>query len=416
MVSIMSKENDENKTPEDESEGSSTPKWVVTALIVVATLLTVATAVNIWVEKQLLDTDEWVEASGDLLEDDDVRNAVATYVVDELYDAVDLEAELGARLPDSAGRIAGLLSSALRQPATNGVERLLATEKAQAKWEDINRTTHEKLVQVLKDDFGPALSTSEGMVTLELRPLVEQVGEEYGLEGRVLERLPEDTGQIVLFESDELETAQSLVRLVERLSAVLFVLIVVLYGLAIYLAGDRRREVIRQVGVALIIASLVVLTGLRIGGRTAESALGDTEQQRNLVGVVTDTTTELLRDLAIAGVVYGLIIVGFAFILGASPVAAWLRRLLAPALVGRPVATLAWAMVILLIVLYLLPNEPFDTWWRGAAFLAIFAGALGMLRQRVVAEFPDARITDTWEVLRAGVGGKADSSADQPVG
>lgn len=91
-------------------------------------MLGVVSGLSVWVKRQLLDTDEWVTAADKLLADDDVRDLLATYLVDELYEAVDVAEEVSARLPEDLEGLGGLLAAGLRDPATDGVNRLLETE------------------------------------------------------------------------------------------------------------------------------------------------------------------------------------------------------------------------------------------------------------------------------------------------
>ena len=70
---------------------------VVPVLIVVASLLAVLSATSVWVRRQALDTDAWVNASSDMLANKDVQALLATYVVDQLYQNVDVAGALAIR-------------------------------------------------------------------------------------------------------------------------------------------------------------------------------------------------------------------------------------------------------------------------------------------------------------------------------
>jgi hypothetical protein len=398
------KSSDTDIDDETSSGGRDTPRWVIHSLIVLASIVAVASMMNVWLDRQVLDTDKWVDASDELLADEDVRNVLSAYLVDELYESVDVAEELETKLPENLDGLAGPLAAALRAPATNAVDRLLGSEAVAAVWSELNRSSHETLVRVLKDETGPGLSTADGKVTLELGELVRKVGEDFGLSEDVLDKLPEDAGRVIIAESDELATAQDVVRVVQVLSLVFFFLVLFLYGLAIWLAGPRRRAAIMEVGVALALSSTAVLVFLRIARRAVESASADTADVQAAAVAVTAIGTQLLRDMALAGLLYGLVIAGFAGLLGSSRFATWLRELLAPVLVGKPVGSWLSAIGLLLLLLYVLPGEQLQPWWRGVVFIALFAAALGSLRQQLAKEFPDASLTDSWDVLTSGIG------------
>ena len=176
--------------------GRRAPGWVIHALIVFATVIGVVSGLNVWVERQLLDTNEWVNVADELLADDEVRALLASYLVDELYEAVDVADELSTRLPEDLDGLGGLLAAALRDPATDGVNRLLEADLVRGLWSEAHDTAHGTLVNILKDETGPA---------------VKQVGMEFGLSSDVLDKLPEDIGRVTIIESEELAAAQDAV-------------------------------------------------------------------------------------------------------------------------------------------------------------------------------------------------------------
>lgn len=293
-------------------------RWLVRGLVVVATIIAVVSALNSWVERQVLDTDGWVTLSDDLLEDDEVRAALSAFLVDELYRDMDVSGELETQLPEQLQGLAGPISAALRDPATNTVDRLLGTEAVLNTWTAVNRTAHEAFSRVLRDETRPGLSTADGTVTLDLAEVVQTLGEQLGLSGDLLDRLPDDAGQVTVFESNQLDAAQRYVKVIDALSIFLFLLVIAMYALAVFLAQGRRRETLRNVGWALAFGGLVVLVARRISIRVAVEALADTPDQRGPVDAVAVIGTELLRSLAWAGIAYGIVVVLYATLAGST--------------------------------------------------------------------------------------------------
>jgi hypothetical protein len=56
----------------------------VGTLLVLGTLFWTGFGLALWVQRQALDSDEWVETSGALLENEAIRNALGVYLVDTL--------------------------------------------------------------------------------------------------------------------------------------------------------------------------------------------------------------------------------------------------------------------------------------------------------------------------------------------
>ena len=55
------------------------------ALIVLAALVLLVSSLTVWVKRQALDSDAWADASASLLDDPEIRSAVAVFLVDQLY-------------------------------------------------------------------------------------------------------------------------------------------------------------------------------------------------------------------------------------------------------------------------------------------------------------------------------------------
>src|SRR3954463_8002245 len=106
-------------------------RTLVWTLIVLASLIGLASILTTWVHRQMLDNQSWKDASARLIEDPEVQNAVSVYLVNELYANVDLSSGLGQRLPDTLKPLAPSVAAALQEPATTAVNRLLDAPRVQ---------------------------------------------------------------------------------------------------------------------------------------------------------------------------------------------------------------------------------------------------------------------------------------------
>src|SRR3954447_14661287 len=213
---------------------------LVWALVVVAALIGLGSILAAWVHRQMLDEQAWRQASADLIENQRVREALSVYLVNELYDNVDVSAVLAQELPTGLQGLAPTAAGALRQPATDAVNRLLDAPRVQALFVDASSLAQSKLVNVLENDTGDGISTGDGTVTLDLGAVVQQLGTDLGLPASALARIPPDTGVITVMRSDQLSAAQTAVQAVRVLSTLLLVLVLGMYALAIYLARGAR--------------------------------------------------------------------------------------------------------------------------------------------------------------------------------
>jgi hypothetical protein len=209
---------------------------LVWGLIVLALVVLIVASLTVWVRRQALNTDAWTKTSSSLLQDEQIRAALAVYLVDQLYARGDIEGRLAANLPAGLQGLAAPFAGAIRGPAQQTAEAFLGRPRVQTAWEDANRLAHERLLAVLNGHPRDNVSTANGDVTLDLRPMVVSVGGEMGLGQALDSSLPADAGQITILKSNELKNAQRAVKGVKALSWVFGVAAFVLWG---WLSGSR---------------------------------------------------------------------------------------------------------------------------------------------------------------------------------
>jgi hypothetical protein len=71
--------------------------WVPWALVVLAAVVALVSALNIWVKRQALSDTSWANASSQLLENEKVRSALSIYLVNQIYENVDVAQALEQR-------------------------------------------------------------------------------------------------------------------------------------------------------------------------------------------------------------------------------------------------------------------------------------------------------------------------------
>ena len=364
-------------------------KIAVWALIVVASVIGLVAAHTIWVQRQLLDDNAWNKASTQIITNTEVQAALSTFLVNQLYNNVDVEQALEQRLPSNAKALAGPLASALRQPATNTAEFILARPRFQDIWIRTLSVAHDKLVNVLENKTGQGISTGNGVVTVNLHDLVQGLADDLGLPGAVIDRLPKDAGVITVMRSDQLAAAQKGVRLLKIVSAWLAILVLALFALAVYLARGARRSTLRNVGWAFVVVGLLVLVirrwlGNYLVDRLASEAYGHT------VHVVYLIETSILGQIGGALVAYGIVIILGAVLAGPTRWATTVRGWFAPVLNHRPgIVAFGIAFVYLLIVLWG-PTHTLRQWWGIILLAGLLALGVWALRRQTLEEFPDA--------------------------
>src|SRR3954454_5709458 len=136
-------------------------------LVALGTLAAFLAVVALWVNRQVMDTDNWTDASSQMLQDKAIRTALSGYMVDQLYANVDVAAEIRTALPPRAQPLAGPAAGAVRSLAERGADELLQRPRVQGLWEQSNRAAHATFLKIVKGG-GEGVSTDNGVVKLDL--------------------------------------------------------------------------------------------------------------------------------------------------------------------------------------------------------------------------------------------------------
>jgi hypothetical protein len=357
-----------------------------TGLVIAGTVVTLLAIFSIWANRQLLNTDNWVSTSDRLLTNEKVDERLANYLAEEVFTGERLEAKLEEALPPKLTPLASVVAGGLHGLAPQIAERLLEAPKVQALWSDANRKAHEELLEVL-DGGGTTVSTANGTVTLDLKPIVETLGERVGA-AELGEQLPVGAGRLTIIHSDELEAAQKGVKLLRHLPIVLTLLALVLFGLAVWFGGPRRREALRAVGIGFFVAGAIVLLLRSLGGHYVVDALAQQDSGKPAFDEVWGIGTSLLADVARSTLSFGVLVFLAAWLAGPTKVATRLRTEAAPYV--RANAWVAYGAAAALFVV-LVAWAPVDAFRRplGALILAVLlAAGTALLTRQILHESP----------------------------
>jgi hypothetical protein len=318
----------------------------VNLLVVLAVLSTFISTVAVWAHQVLLDTDAWVRTVGPLVEDEEVTDAVAQYLVEQVYVLIDVEGMAADALPERASFLAGPLTSATQQFLTDQVAALLRTDQFETFWVEANRRAHEQAVRLLRGESG-VVTINEGQVTMNLLPLLsgalqqlDEIGvfpddvtvpvvtrempaaeavaafeDAFGID------LRDDFAQITVYNSDTLAQAQDAVALFDKAVVASLVVTVVLVIAAIALARPRRRTVL-QLSLGIVAGFIVAWLAIEVATNEVLGLISD-DVNRGAATRVVDGILSNLRGVTrlVSGVAIGATLV--AFLTGDSP---WARR------------------------------------------------------------------------------------------
>jgi hypothetical protein len=286
---------------------------VLTPIVVVlAILLFAVTVPGAWSRRTVLNTNRYVELVGPLAQDPAVQAVLADRTTARVMDLLDVPSLIDQVFPERATFLAGPLAEAIEGFVHDQVLRVFQSDAFATIWTEANRFVHSRVLLVL-DGEGETISTAEGKVLLNLLPLVNLAlvqieGAASGLLGRDVDLppiqantvpeeaisrleaafgrdLPDDFGQIPVYDSEELAALQNTVRLFERVVIFAVILVLLLIALALWLSPRKRRTLVQlMAGFAIVLvierrlaiaATQEVLDRMRPETRAAGEAFTD---------------------------------------------------------------------------------------------------------------------------------------------
>jgi len=371
--------------PDAKHERLAWRTWVPWAIVVLAAVIALVAALNVWVKRQALDTNNWTNASAQLLEDERIRSAISVYLVNQLYANVNVSQELQQELPPAVKPLAPQIALGLQQVAIRATDTLLARPRIQQLWRNANRRAHKLLIALL-DGKHNVLQSSGGNVVLNLQPILQQLEQQTGIGSKLQGKLPQDAGKITILKGNQLGAARTTVKVIRVLSYFLFFLVIALYGLAIYLGRDRRK-ILLGAGVSILLVGLLVLVVRRFAGNYLVDQLTSNPDAKSAVSATWAIGTELLRNVGENAIIYGLVVIFAAVIAGPSRAARWVRRVSAPTMRNHPVVLYGLVTLVLILVLLAGPTDAQRIYPLLVLFVLAYVGT-EVLRRQTIREFP----------------------------
>jgi Short C-terminal domain len=395
----------------------------VRILVVAASVLAFLAIFTSWIDRQALDTNEWVDTSGRLLEDKAISDAVATYSVDQLYANVDVTRLIKQRLPDNLQQAASPVSAGVREVATRATKRAFQSGRVQSLWQNANRVAHTQLVAILEDKSN-AVSSQNGKVVLDLQPIIYQLADRLGFKKQVVHtinkgeetgRLKPGFGQLEIADSDQLDTAQTFTKILKGLAWLFSIGSLLLFAVAVWLARGRYWMIVFGYGLGLIAAGLAAIAVRSALKGPVVDSLAKTEEAKVPAEHAWDISTSLLHSIASSVIVFGVLFVVASFLASPANAAVSIRQALAPTLRDRP--AIVWSAFATLALLAVIVWPPSGTRQVVLTLLLIvLAGAgLAALSRDSRREFPNAQRGD-WVAGMRQRARQASSAAGHRIG
>jgi hypothetical protein len=291
-----------------------------------------------WAHDEVSDTDRYVETVAPLASDPAVQKAMVDRITREIFtrldveavtkEAVDALAEQG--LPPQAATtlsaLSGTLASSIESFVTDKVRNFVESPEFADAWVAANREAHTQMVAVLTGKDTEKVTITDNAVQVNLAAVINAVKARLVARGFDLAaRLPEVNAKFTVFESADLTKAQTAFRLLSSAARVLPFLSILLAGLGVFVARERRRALM-WVGIAFAVSMLLLGVSLNAARAVYLDAVPADQLSPAAAASIYDQLVQFIRLNLRAVLVVALAVAVGAWLSGRSSGAVATRR------------------------------------------------------------------------------------------
>jgi hypothetical protein len=185
------------------------------------------------------------------------------------------------------------------------------------------------------DDKNQFVQTDGGKVVLDLRPIMIELGDQVVVIGRLAEKLPDSAGKITIVDESQLETAQTITRILRTVANWMWLVALAVAALAIWLARGRRRIELRALAIGVLLVGLLMLAVRRVAGGYLVDQLAKDDSVKPAVQDAWSILTQTLSDRAWVWITLGVVLLVGVWFVGDTRRARQARRAAQPILEDR---------------------------------------------------------------------------------
>ena len=316
-------------------------------LAVVATLLLIVAALAIWIDRVALDTDTWTETSTQLLTDPAIAVPLSDVIASKVETQLQVEDQVREFLPDRADPLAPAIAAAVNDVVERTVMKVLEAPRTEAAWERIMRGVHSQAIAVIDGQTRGA--QPDGSIAIDLAPIIADAAARVGVSGDRIAALPPDAGLVTIVPSGRLDNVRALVHTLRILSTWLGLVCFLLYAAAIWLAADRRRQLL-WIGIGLVVAAVVIAAARAAVGGYLPGAIATTPDGEGAVRAAWRIVSDPLGDIVVTLGALGVLVVLAAALAGPGRRERAARAAIGPWLRDPRKAFGGLALVLLLLI------------------------------------------------------------------
>lgn len=271
-----------------------------------------------WTARTLVETDRYTEATKSLIQKPAVQKAIADKTTERIFAQINTEQLLEESLPPRVKFAAPTLSQQIENFTNKKAREITASERFQTVWVNTNANAHKRLITGLRDYKG------DGTINISdvYNRLTDRL-KDTKLSFLQNVRLPSSIGSIKVLDAPWLKQAHWLVVNLQTLRIVTIALFLVLTGLIVAVARQRRRVVVR-LGLFYAVLMFTTLVSVRIARAVAVAQVDPIYQQ-----AATEAYQAILNPFVIQTatlMTLGIVIALIAWLIGPSKLAQKIKQ------------------------------------------------------------------------------------------
>jgi len=237
-----------------------TGRRIAVALLIIlgCIALTLANFSN-WARDTLIDTDSFVAAIGPMSQNPVIVDAFSDAIVEGVSEELGITPLERPSVLVRLGILDQPLVEKVQELISEAISTVILSDEFNEIWVRAIEIIHDSLVIVLSGD-SPYIYAEEGIVYLDFSELLDEILNLLGLKNISLFEPGADVLQFALVESDSLAEVQRVLRMLDRIAFLSFVIMILCFGGAVALSMRRRRTIITMgIGIAVVMLISLVL-------------------------------------------------------------------------------------------------------------------------------------------------------------
>ena len=286
--------------------------------LTVSLLILIPAGLLVWLNRTVMDPQRYIQTVGPIIDEPAVQAAITAQASKALFSEVNVEQALSENLPERIQFLSAPLAGQVQGQLTKAIGSVVAGDKFHQVWIQVNQTAQQRFVEIAKEGRSPEIDINDAYSFLgsslqgtRLEPLLNK-------------DLPKKIGTVQVLDSPALAKIPTIVSKLDAWRWLLVVGSLLGAALAVMLARDRRRGLIR-VGYMFIAAAILTGVLVRIANGVLMSKIADPVNKEAAQAIWLHLTQFLGVQLGVMAV-FGLILAVFGWLLGDGRTAVRIRN------------------------------------------------------------------------------------------